>query len=217
MAINFDNVSSAVAVATDNVSWTHTATGANTYMVVGIAMQSNIVSISSVVANSVSFNQKSREATILNSGYLLTVAGVSAGKLAMVVQLTGATTFAVGAVSYNGVSQATPEGGVSAISAGASTNVNLAVSAAAGETLFGIVGGGATDYVSPVTQTSRFVVSSGAICSIAGDEMASGGVSTTMSWSSSLSIRHWSMGIGFSLTAVASIFNSYKNMFGVGI
>lgn len=205
MAITLDKVSSAVGSAVNSVQWTHTATGANTYIVVGYA-GSNGVSISNIAYNNVSLTKKGQAKPAAEGGELWTKAGHGTGNLTLSAILVGATTDSVvfGACTYNGVSQATPDG-TAGITSTFGTVGNLSVGTTNLMTVFAICGDGATATITdPVGQTVRFTVTVDASVIIRGSEKAAVGATTSFSWSTAANADLFMIGIGFSATAAGA-------------
>lgn len=219
MAIAFDNVSTAVGSSVVTLQWTHTAGGANTYLLV--AMESLTNSMSAVYANNVAMtNLVSGITSGVNIGWLSRRAGVAAAALTMSAETAGGSflSFAIGAVSYTGVSQATPDSGAGTKqTAGVATVVNLSISTAASMMVFGVIGLGNTGVITnQAGQTQRFQVSVGGQLIMAGADKASGGGTTSFSWTSD-NEASFAMGIGFSATAVAAgSFPPMRNLMKVG-
>lgn len=217
MAIAFDNAAVGTGSLVNSINWLHTAAGANTFMLTSVATGATI-SVSGVAVAGAAMTFKGQANTTGATVWLWTRAGHAGGTLSMSAILVGATTgtFIAGSVSYTGVSQATPDGTVGSATAAASMNANLSIATAAGQTVFGAVAGTVQQYTVPATQTSRFDVSATGLA-MNGSEKASGGTTTSMSWSSGSTLVHCMIGEGFSATAIAAgTLPPLRNLLGVG-
>lgn len=220
MAIAFDNASTAVGTGVASIQWTHTVGGANTYIVAGHSGFG--LTASSVVANGVGMTRKGLAASPASTFTTLwSRAGVATGAITMSCTTAGGGTdfFAIGAVSYTGVAQATPDGNASTAT-GTASNINFSISSTANAWVIGTFGGQsitAAVVTDAGSQNRRFqAVGSEGTYIILSDKIASG-TPTSMSWTSTGTLGFAAVGVAFSATAIAASALVYTlSMLGVG-
>lgn len=213
MAIAFDNASTAGAVATVTVKWTHTATGSNLFAVMGTASGAGF-SLSTTGINNLPFSIK---ASVLGDGagigtYQLAVASaVAAGNLSMSASFSGTSpSWCCAVATYTGVAQANPVGAASSATA-TGTVLNLSVSSTAGATVVAMI---ATTQQVTITdpQNARAVAQyndavAGFSATVQLSDKASGGSTTSFSWSLASALNCFMAGIAISATAIAATNN----------
>lgn len=205
MAIAFDNASSATGTAANSVQWTHTASGANTYIAVG-ASNFNGTSLSAGGAGGVGLTFKG---SVFNNtqgirGNLFTGAGIPTGVITVSCIAVGASTddWCFLAVSYTGVQQTTPDGNMATGTGAAATVHNLSFSSTNGSQTIGFLGGQsltASTVTNPATQTERGFKNSRIFLEVA--DKAAVGSTTSMSWSTSVAKAPLLFGVTITATA----------------
>lgn len=124
--IAFDAASnSAYQAAASSYSWSHTCTGSNRYLVVGIAMLSLAQTVTSITYNSVPLTLLGIQASITGAARveLWGLVAPSTGSNTIAVTLSGAIASAGCAASYTGVHQTSP---TEAFNSAQATNVGAA-------------------------------------------------------------------------------------------
>lgn len=182
VAITFDNASTAAGVAVTSITWTHTAGGTNTYLLVGGAT-SGANPISAVAANGNSLTMRAAGGQGTNSrGSIWDVSGLSGVLSISAIPAAGATTsFGIGAVSYAGVAQTNPAGGGSSLTAVGAIAFNFSVSATANNVCVAVwTTNSITAAVVTAPQTERFRAGTTAFI-ICAEKSATGAVAS-FSW-----------------------------------
>jgi len=210
MSVTFDNVSSATAAGVASIQVTHTASGANLYMLVAATGAFGIngsvyngISMSSVAQVSDGFSTKMAVFELVNpatGAHTLSVAGAS---------MRG-----IGAITYNGVSQAAPRAHMASATATGATNPAIACATTAGNMVFGVIN--SQSGTPNPGATSRFSVNSNV--PLQGQDIIATGSPQTLSWSSSSAANFWMIAVDISATASGSgpTFVYCRNLLGVG-
>lgn len=208
MAITLDKVSTAVGTSVISLQWTHTVSGANTFLIVGGAIGPP-GTISTISCNNL-IMQRERDIPqgAEAQGILWSLPRPSAAALTIsAVAVASITGWAFGSISYNGVHQVGPEG----TSVGQSfTNVavaNLSISTSATNVVLGFVGGRSMTTMAvtvPATQTARYQASGGAGVWIQCSEITAAGVAVSFSWSFSTAQSFFGMGIPISAVSAST-------------
>lgn len=222
--IQFDAASnSGYQTAQSTYSWSHTCTGSNRYLTVGISMLSvGGASVSSITYNSVALSLIKAQASAVGAirSELWGLVAPTTGSNTIVVTLSASLDSAAGAVSYTGVEQTTP---YEAANSATATNVGAAdatvnvTTVADNDWTFDNVATDDTAITVGAGQTSRSNVTgtlgSGAMSS-EGPKTPAGSV--TMSWTNVDALKTWST-VAAALRPVAAgpiIFSAFGDLMG---
>lgn len=198
--IAFDAASdSGYQAAASSYSWSHTCTGSNRYLVVGVAMLSLAQSVSGITYNSVPLTLLGVQASVSGAARveLWGLVAPATGSNTLAVTLTGAIASAGCAGSFTGVQQTSP---TEAFSSAQATNVGAAdatvdaTTVAASDWVVDIVASDDGSISAGAGQTQRNNVTgaggSGAM-STEGPQVAPGAV--TMSWTGVGALATWAI------------------------
>ena len=205
MAVAFDAVSSAGG-STSSFSWSHTCSGSNRILLLGITWYDSGDTVSAVTYNSVAMTAVP-SSTVTNGQYtaiLYYLLAPTTGSNTVAVTFSGSVfDFGGGAISFTGVDQSTPLGTANTAS-GTSTTPSVNISSATDEivldTLIITHSGSLTVDGS---QTQRWNSTGGGYTKYAGSTEA-GASTTTMSWSNSTSQAWGITGVSIKPVAAAS-------------
>lgn len=229
MAVAFDNASSAFSSGVTSMSWTHTATGANILAAIGVGYRGNAgtATFASVNYGGVAMTQKSK--TVNNNGgvsdislAVFSLANAGSGNKVISVNASIADAYDAVGVTYTGTVKASGGGTASVFTAAAGTTpFNLSVSTQASQTVLGFasdVNNFGVENSTGQTRRAWIIDDSGGVYVVC-SEKASGGSTTSFSWSASAgqTSRWVGSGFGFSGTAVAFTFIVGLNLLGVGM
>lgn len=133
MAVAFDAAADGAADSGSSVSYSHTCSGSDRLLIVGVAWRGT-QTVSSVTYNGVAMTQVAAHAaggnnTRVKQYYLINPAS---GANTVSVTMSGATNLVVGSISFNGAHQTTPLG-TQATATGTSGNPSVSVSSASDE------------------------------------------------------------------------------------
>lgn len=224
VGIQFDAASnSGYQAASSSYSWSHTCTGSDRYLVVGVAMLSLAQTVSSITYNSVNLTLLGTKSSISGAARveLWGLVAPATGSNTIAVTLSGSIASAADATSLTGVHQTSPTEGFNSAQA---TNVGAAdatvdvTTVADNDWAIDIVATDDTAITVGAGQTQRGNVTgvggSGAM-STEGPKTPAGTV--TMSWTDVGALATWAIGaIGIRPTAAASL-SSVKDVIGVGV
>lgn len=200
MAIAFDAVSNLNGAPSSSLSWSHTCTGADRILIVGIA-QRNGRSVTAITYNGVAMTLigTSGDTFTTISMYYLLAPATGANTISITFSSSDSDNNGM-AVSYTGVHQTTPLGTfVSASNPGSgSTTPSVTASSASGELVVDTVSvqSSATQSITVGSgQTQRNNVIGGATSSevVGGMSEEAGAASVVMSWTAASSAR-WNIG-----------------------
>lgn len=181
MAIAFDAASNSGVQGVASYSFSHTCTGSNLWLMVGITTSNTTVS--GVTYNSVSMTQINTVSFAFGQGntYIFGLKNPSTGSNSVAVTLAGANTSVAGAMSFTGVDQTTTtEGSATASGSGSPGTVNV-TTVADNDWVVDAVGSNDTTITVGADQTQRVNVSASLGMSHEGPKTPAGSV--TMSWS----------------------------------
>ena len=189
MAVAFDASSSGSASLTSSLTFSHTCSGTERVLIVGVVINANAASVSTVTYNSVSLTFIG---SAINTGdtrvELWGLIAPSTGANNIVVTVSNSTSFfCAGGTSFTGADQTTAWNGLQTAT-GSSSAQSVTVTSATGNMV--------TDCVSTVTftptvgagQTQRW--STSASLSNARGSTETGAASVTMSWTTSLAAEY---------------------------
>jgi len=227
MAVTFDNASSAFSSAVTNMSWTHTATGANILAAIGIGYRGNAgaAAFSAVAYGGVAMTNKSK--TVNNNGgasdislAVYALANAAAGNKVISVAATLSDAYDTIGVTYTGTTKASNGGAASVFTAAAGTTpFNLSVSTQASQVVLGFASDVNNFGVENSTgQTRRaWIIDDGAGVYVLCSEKASGGSTTSFSWSASAGQTSRWVGSGFGFSGTAALLLGQLMLLGVGM
>lgn len=166
MAIAFDAASSGQSESGSSLTFSHTCTGSNLLLLVGVASNStNGTDVSGVTYNGVAMTLIGTKASADNETYLFRLVAPAAGANNVVVSFTEDRIIRAGAVSVTGVNQATPIGATgNASGSGTDITVDVTTDTANSWILDAIASGAGAAHTLTVGagQTSRWDLNGGA-------------------------------------------------------
>lgn len=199
--IAFDAASnSTYQAASSSYSWSHTCTGANRYLVVGVGMLSVAQSVSSITYNSVALTLLGVQSSLTGAARveLWGLVAPATGSNTIAVTLTGAIASAGAAASYTGVHQSFSTEGFNSAQA---TNVGAAdatvnvTTVADNDWVVDIVATDDTAITVGAGQTSRNnVTGAGGSAADSDEGPKTPAGSVTMSWTNIAALATWSIG-----------------------
>ena len=186
-----DSVSSFASNGTGPFTWSHTCSGSDRFLIVGIAHYDSGDSVSGVTYDGVAMTAVPLGATSNGTSYLCFITlyyliAPNTGTHDIVVSVTGGVfDFGAGATSYTDVHQTTPLG-PAATAIGTSTTPSVTVSSAVNEIVFdslSIIHDGTLSVGADQTQRWNSITPNGYLKYAGSTE--NGAASTTMSWANS--------------------------------
>jgi hypothetical protein len=186
MALAVDAFSSGTAGNSTTVSWSHTCTGSDRYLRVGVSIwQFGGETVSSVTYNGVALSQLSTADTGNAHAELWHLIAPDTGTNTVLVTLSGTPQGIVaGAVSFTDAHQTTPAG-TAVTATGTSSAPSVAASSASGELVQDVV---CIDNVGNLSvgagQTARWNTTTGGGWADGGGSTEPGDATVTMNWSS---------------------------------
>lgn len=226
MAIAFDNAGTAVAAAVASVQWTHTAAGANRFMVVGF-VNFGAASVSAITVNGVSMTKQTWVLNSNNDGagmYTLTANNTGNLTISAISVISVADDWCYISLSYTGVQQSGAHGGAATATGAAATVHNFSLSTTANSVAVAFMGGQSIttgSVTTPITQTRRAYATGGSTTGrlfIEASEKTATGATASLSWTTSVSKSTFKTGLALTATAagggVVAIYNLCKT--GVG-
>lgn len=202
MAAAHDATSSAEGVGVSSLTWSHTCTGADRCLVVGVSLYDSAVVVSSVTYAGVAMTSVGSASRLNAKMHLWRLIAPATGANNIIVTLDAANDVVGGAESATGVDQTTPLG-TFASATGSSTAPTVDVSAAADDLVVDTLGAdsGATATVG-AGQTQRWN-RSGAPIPIGAGSTEPGAATVTMSWTLSAA-GAWAIGCAALKAAAAA-------------
>lgn len=196
MAIAFDAASTKTStIAASSFSWSHTCTGSNRLLVVGIVLSSSTNSVTSATYNSVAMTQ--RLAVNMGSDLRLEIWSIVApatGTNTIAVNLASNGVLQAGATSWTDIHQTTPHGDT-AYTTGTGTSPSQSVAAGSNDVVLDALAlndiNGTVVATVGAGQTQRYNVTGGPTNSYtAAGSSEPGAASVTMSWSLDASVEY---------------------------
>lgn len=204
MAVTFDATSVISGQAVTSVSWSHTTSGADRGLVIGVSISANIAVTSSTYAAAALANVGVRNGSAAIRSEMWKKSAPASGANTAVVNLASATDVIAGAVSANNVDQVDVVGPY-ASNAGTASPGTVDVTSAAGELVVDCIANNDVNVDTTLTvgagQTQRWNMANGAVAGAGSTEP--GAATVTMSWTVSSSTIDWSIS-GASFIAAAA-------------
>lgn len=181
MALAFDATSTSGATGT-SLSWSHTCTGNNRFLVVGLSSRSALGSPAVTYAGVAMTLHDSQTGATGGNAYWYYLAAPASGSNTVSVTWTGSTDCRGGAVSFTGA-KSTP--GTAAKTTSAGTSISIDVTSATGEIVVDVlsIAGGSTTATAGAGQTERWNALTGSPGVKGSGSTEAGAATTTMSWS----------------------------------
>lgn len=180
MAVAFDAVSSAEALSASSLTFSHTCTGSDRYLTVGV----NILGVGTVTGITYNGVAMTQLVVIQNTPdckvEIWGLAAPATGANNVVVTLSGLEAVGSGAISFTGVDQSSSTSSPQTNSADSATSSSVTVTSATGDMVVDIVG---TSSMSPTVgagQTQRYTTSPAA--GFGNGSTEAGAASVVMSW-----------------------------------
>lgn len=200
MPPTYDNVSTGTGTGATSISWTHTASGSNRCVYVGVFINTATGAEPANLAGTYdSVSMTKLDSVAIASAEVLIVfrlANPNTGAKTVSITWTGSFDSVGAALSYTGVDQSTPDGTTTADSSGGEVSSSIDVTSAAGQTVIDFIGirqntdgteapgGGQTQRA---THESSYI-------NLYGSEEA-GATTTTMSWTWTTAAARYHIGV----------------------
>lgn len=206
MAVVLDTATSTFQLGNSDITLSHTCTGSDLLLLVGIAHSAGDLSdVSGVTYNSVpmtrlsSINNSDSSANIRSTIYYLVAPSVGANNIVVSISGPPCAMNVIGA-SFTGVDQSTPLGTAATSTTNNSTTPSVTVSSASGELVFDIEG--AHNTITTFTADNTKIKEQIQASTCAAASTAPGAASVNMSWV--LNPARWSAQVGVSIKPVSA-------------